>query len=499
MWLTQLNNTYFKLKDTSNHLAMKLDRYIEKLFNEITPTLNKNSAATIQCKKDLLPELKNIILNHPQISGITLWNKAQKYFCSTLDNNQSFLFKKGIQGSKMIGPIKIPFLEQPIYALSSETNEYAVEIILMRSMLFDLLNQEGLTAQSIILHNRFSDKNILEIHRETDMNQQEYISNLQLFWKPAELFATSTLTRATNVRIVVTAAPQKIIERLVFYQILLILDVFLISLLLLSLVNGLFEKYSSLPYLLKQAMKRKQFYAMYQPIFDAKINKYIGAEVLLRWRNHLNQIIMPDFFIKEAERTWVIVPITLLIMEMSFKDLHLLFQKNRALYLSFNICPIHFLDDHFFIHFYKLLEEYSIAPNQIVLEITERNLLDNQNEKYLTRMRELRSKGISLAVDDYGTGHSSLSYLQHFPFNYLKIDKLFIHAIGTKAITESLNTAIIDLAKKIKLTVIAEGVETQEQASYLTLNGIHLLQGWYFSKAISSHRLKIVLDGGKNE
>lgn len=96
-----------------------------------------------------------------------------------------------------------------------------------------------------------------------------------------------------------------------------------------------------------------------------------------------------------------------------------------------------------------MVKHYSIAPNQILLEITERYLLDINDEIYINRMHELRQLGYSLAIDDYGTGHSSISYLQYYPFNYLKIDKLFIHSIGTKAITESLNDAIIHLAKKL--------------------------------------------------
>lgn len=95
------------------------------------------------------------------------------------------------------------------------------------------------------------------------------------------------------------------------------------------------------------------------------------------------------------------------------------------------------------------MQHYSISPGQILLEITERYLLDMNNKIYINRMHELRKTGYSLAIDDYGTGHSSISYLQYYPFNYLKIDKLFVHAIGTKAIAETLNDAIIHLAKKL--------------------------------------------------
>lgn len=114
-------------------------------------------------------------------------------------------------------------------------------------------------------------------------------------------------------------------------------------------------------------------------------------------------------------------------------------------------------------------------------------------------MLELRNTGYSLAVDDFGTGHASISYLQHFPFNYLKIDKLFIQAIGTKAITESLNATIIHMAKDLKLHIIAEGVETAEQVEYLKKNEVYILQGWYFSKALSIEQLVDLLQGEHDE
>lgn len=114
-------------------------------------------------------------------------------------------------------------------------------------------------------------------------------------------------------------------------------------------------------------------------------------------------------------------------------------------------------------------------------------------------MQELRQAGFSLAVDDYGTGHASISYLQHFPFNYLKIDKLFVQAIGSNDIIESLNDAIIQMAKGLNLVTIAEGVETKDQANYLANNGVRLQQGWYYSKGLSIAELTALLKGEKYE
>ncbi len=111
-------------------------------------------------------------------------------------------------------------------------------------------------------------------------------------------------------------------------------------------------------------------------------------------------------------------------------------------------------------------------------------------------MHDLRIRGYSLAIDDFGTGHASIQYLQHFPFNYLKIDKIFIQAIGTGAITETLNQAIIHLAHHMELNIIAEGVETEEQLQFLLKNRINFMQGWYFAKALSYEYLVRMIEGG---
>lgn len=157
-------------------------------------------------------------------------------------------------------------------------------------------------------------------------------------------------------------------------------------------------------------------------------------------------------------------------------------------YLSINLCSVHFVDTTFFEIFQKLCSEYNILTNQIILEVTERDLLQHDTN-LIQKLKELRQNGFSIAVDDFGTGHASISYLQHFPFNYLKIDRLFIQAIGTGAVTEALNQSIIHMAKQLQLNIIAEGVETYNQIETLEENGVYLMQGWYFSKAISFEKL----------
>lgn len=274
--------------------------------------------------------------------------------------------------------------------------------------------------------------------------------------------------------------------------------VLLISLFFYYFLNTVLTAENSLRFILKKALKNKEFYPVYQPIYNTHHKDYLGVEVLLRWRTRNEEILMPDLFIREAEETGLIIPISLHIMEIAFQELYPILNKNPLFHTAFNISALHFTDPDFFNSFYKMIAQYHINPQQILLEITERDLLEKNNEVFVNQMQKLRHLNISLAIDDYGIGYSSITYLQFYPFNFLKIDKLFIQAIGTKAITESLNDAIIDLAKRVGLIVIAEGVETQEQVDYLLKNQIPWLQGWYFSKALSIKQLKQLLAKGES-
>lgn len=366
----------------------------------------------------------------------------------------------------------------------------------MTSTLEKILNVSESSQHIITLYDTNQKKEIIRIGK---IKEASWIDKLFLdsSFSFKKIFATTKLNSLNGVLLTVTEPDQAIINNLWHNQILVMLYVLVFSILLYFFIRNLFNKYYSLHGAMKQAIRSGQFYPVYQPLFDTKNNVYSGAEVLLRWQDNQDEIIMPDLFIEEAENTGLIVPITLQIIETAFKEAKNILRTKPTFYLSFNICALHFTDDNFFPQFYKLVRHYSISRRQILLEVTERYLLDMNNEIYIERMQELRDAGYSLAIDDYGTGHSSISYLQYYPFNYLKIDKIFIHAIGTKAITETLNDAIIHLAKKINLAIIAEGVETKEQLDYLLQNEVQFLQGWYFSKALHIEQLIELLKGKK--
>ncbi|HAU0459385.1 TPA: EAL domain-containing protein, partial [Legionella pneumophila] len=336
--------------------------------------------------------------------------------------------------------------------------------------------------------------------RYTEQNKNWVLSNTQetdTQYTSLGLVAIEKLQSINGVSVVVSENNKTIRHNFWYSQTITILIVLICSFILYALIKNMMTKRYSLQGAIKLAIKNEEFYPVYQPLFDCDEERFTGVEVLLRWENEDSQIIMPDFFIAEAEATGLIVPITLQIIEIAFKEFRSLLEERSYFHLAFNISALHFTDSIFFNQFHKLIEKYNISPHQIIFEITERELLDKNDTTFINKMQELRQAGFSLAVDDYGTGHASISYLQHFPFNYLKIDKLFVQAIGSNDIIESLNDAIIQMAKGLNLVTIAEGVETKDQANYLANNGVRLQQGWYYSKGLSIAELTALLKGEK--
>ncbi|MGK0599044.1 cyclic di-GMP phosphodiesterase [Yokenella regensburgei] len=232
------------------------------------------------------------------------------------------------------------------------------------------------------------------------------------------------------------------------------------------------------------AIKRNQFYVVYQPVVSTEDMKIRGVEVLMRWNHPVAGEIPPDAFINFAEAQQLIVPLTRHLFELIADDAATL-QKllPPGAKLGINIAPGHlhaesFRDD-------MRTFSASLPPNyfQVVLEITERDTLHHKNA--MQAFEWLHHEGFEVAIDDFGTGHSALIYLERYAFDYLKIDRGFINAIGTETVTSPVLDTVLTLARKMKLVTVAEGVETQEQAHWLRDHGVNFLQGYWISRPLT--------------
>ena len=173
-------------------------------------------------------------------------------------------------------------------------------------------------------------------------------------------------------------------------------------------------------------------------------------------------------------------------MKQIRRELEPFLQQQRTFHIAINLSPCHFESDRILRTSAQAFGDSAILPDQIVYEITERGLIREDSGVARKVMTVLRERGSRIALDDFGTGYSSLSYIGSFPLDYLKIDKRFVDAIGTNALTAGLVDAITDMAQRLNLRVIAEGIETREQAEYLRTRGVQYGQGWYFSRGMNA-------------
>ena len=243
---------------------------------------------------------------------------------------------------------------------------------------------------------------------------------------------------------------------------------------------------------LRYAIKNKNITAYYQPIIDLQRNKIVGTEVLARWQLG-DTVVSPDLFIPLAEETGLIIPIGEGIIHNALTQSECWKKEyNWNLQFSINLSPKQLLSENLLKFIDNILSETEISPSTISLEITENSLIENvKQSKHI--LKKLKEKGISISLDDFGTGYSSLNYLREFSIDYIKIDKSFVSNIHTNSKNASIVTAIISMAHSMDIRVIAEGIETKEQAYLLRKNGCDCGQGFLFSKPVPPEKLEIFL------
>lgn len=240
---------------------------------------------------------------------------------------------------------------------------------------------------------------------------------------------------------------------------------------------------------MEDALADGQFQVYYQPMIDAVTGGCVGAESLLRWKHPQLGLITPDAFVPAAEESGFIITMTKWLMKRIAADMSDLLRDHPDFHISVNISPQQFGDRGLLSDIKRMVGD-GVQPGQIVIEVTEHELIMNEDRKALEVLQGIRAIGTPIALDDFGSGYSSLRYLSSFPFDYLKIDKIFIDAIGTESLTAGLVDTIVSMARRFKLKIVAEGVETPAQLAYLQQLKVDYVQGWLFSKALPSDEFR---------
>jgi sensor c-di-GMP phosphodiesterase-like protein len=231
---------------------------------------------------------------------------------------------------------------------------------------------------------------------------------------------------------------------------------------------------------LAQALKKGEFIPYYQPIVDIRSGRLRGAEVLARWRKPDGTLVLPGQFIPLAESSGLIRELTFQLMRRASTELGSVLGRRPALKISFNFSARLFADEAIVNAVRKVFVNTPIDFPQVVLELTEREPIENfaQVRKVVAALQAL---GIRIAIDDVGTGHSGLSYMLKLGVDIIKIDKMFVDAIGTDRNSTTIVETLVDLAHNMRMDVVAEGVENFEQVMHLRDVGIRSAQGYVFA------------------
>ncbi|MCX6052500.1 MAG: EAL domain-containing protein [Campylobacterales bacterium] len=244
---------------------------------------------------------------------------------------------------------------------------------------------------------------------------------------------------------------------------------------------------------LRNALKEDQFVVYYQPQIDAELDKIIGMEALVRWNHPLNGFVQPNNFIPLAEEIGLIVLIDRIVMQKAMLQFAQWYAQGlNPGVLSLNLSVRQLEQEDFVSRLQQLIQDTGCQAQWIELEVTEGHIMSNP-QKSIMILKVISALGIKISIDDFGTGYSSLAYLKQLPIDKLKIDKSFVDGLPHDENDVAIVKTIIGLTQSLQLSIIAEGVETQEQKRFLVDYGCNLMQGYLYAKPMDAERMKSFL------
>ena len=247
---------------------------------------------------------------------------------------------------------------------------------------------------------------------------------------------------------------------------------------------------------LRQAIKGRQFELWYQPQFDG--GRIVGAEALLRWKHPRRGVLPPSEFIALAEETGLILPLGALALDIACKQIAAWQHCSdlAPMTVAVNVSARQFRQPDFVDQVLATVQKTGADPRLLKLEITESMLLDDVEET-IAVMTKLKAQGLRFSLDDFGTGYSSLSYLKRLPLDQLKIDRAFVRDLLQDETSSAIARTIISLSHAMNLSLVAEGVETEEQRSWLSRFGCHAFQGYLFSPPVPAEKFQSLVSCGE--
>ena len=255
-------------------------------------------------------------------------------------------------------------------------------------------------------------------------------------------------------------------------------------------MNTLAQKQLQLMNDLWLAQDRQELHLVYQPKFQAPVGPIVGFEALLRWQHPSQGLLSPDQFLPLAEKSGLIIPIGNWVIDEACRQLRVWHLEGHTEWsIAVNLSTLQFEQPQLVETVMSSLARHRIPPHTLILEVTETTAMNNPDESVRV-LTELTQAGVKASIDDFGTGYSSLLYLKKLPACELKIDRAFVKDLNGAGDDATIVSAIVALAKTLNLKVVAEGVETQEQQTFLTELGCNTLQGYLLGKPVSAQTIK---------
>lgn len=264
------------------------------------------------------------------------------------------------------------------------------------------------------------------------------------------------------------------------------------------LLDRYFSKSATPEEILRRAINNGEIVPFYQPVVNGREGTLRGVEVLARWKQPHGGYISPAAFIPLAEKCGLIVPLTQSLMNQVARQMNAIASKlPEGFHIGINFSASHIISPTFVDECLNYRDSFTRRDLNLVLEVTEREPL-NVDESLVQRLNILHENGFVIALDDFGTGYSGLSYLHDLHIDYIKIDHSFVGRVNADPASTRILDCVLDLARKLSISIVAEGVETKEQFDYLNQNNITFQQGYYFYKPVTYIDLvKIILSKPK--
>lgn len=305
------------------------------------------------------------------------------------------------------------------------------------------------------------------------------------------LWQRGSVSPTYRVRLIQSVSTAHVLSRLKDSAVLLLPLVGVLTLALMGWLQSRYRDRANPQRRLEIALRKRRFEPFVQPIVSVQSGRCVGGEVLMRWRHPARGLLSPQEFIGLAEESRLIVPMSNMVMAKARDRLAPIIAAHREMYFSFNITPAQLRAPDFDQTLERIFDASSLPRHHVLLEVTEREVIDAGSEAAL---RRLRAAGYKLALDDFGTGQSSLASIDRLPVDRLKIDREFVRHVDGATTERPVLDTIISLAHTLQIPLIAEGVETDVQWDYLAARGVQYVQGYLIARPMAIEEFNAWLD-----